>query len=214
MNALDIIADACERLNLLSPGETLADDLKAWMLRRLNVLCDELRAQPPFLFKEVITSATQSGHITTGAGSWAAVVGQVVGLTQDGTPLRELTMQQYHSIYDRTQTGAPTEYARDGLTTIYLYPVPTGQTIAILHRVGASDFADLPTEYSASNGFEAYLGAALAVRAAPALKAGGLSADLVKAETRLHNAVMVFRPPIVNADSYTCGGEPYNILTG
>jgi hypothetical protein len=212
MNALDIITDACERLNLLSPGETLADDLKSWMLRRLNLLCDELRAQPPFLYKEVITSAAQSGHMTLGSGSWAAVTGEVVAIRYAGADIHELTMPQYHSIYDRTQTGTPTVYAIDGLTTVYLYPVPTGQTLDVLHRVGASDFADLSTEYATRAGFKAYLGAALAVRCTPTL--AKITPELRQAESRLHNAVAVFRPPIVDADSYVCGGEPYNILTG
>jgi hypothetical protein len=213
VNALDIITDACERLNLLSPGETLADDLKAFMLRRLNVLCDELSAQTPFLYREVITSSAQTGHITLGAGAWAAVGPEVVSMTRDGYSMTEYTMSQYSAIVVKTTAGAPLVWSYDGLDTIYLYPVATGQTIAILNRVGASEFADLTTDYSTIPGYAAYLGAALAVRAAPTMK-GSVPPDVVRAEMRLRNAVAVYRPSIADADSFTSGGEPYNILTG
>lgn len=50
--ALDIIIDAYERCNRLSPGETLSADDAAFGLRRLNLLVDELSAHPLFLFKD------------------------------------------------------------------------------------------------------------------------------------------------------------------
>ena len=73
MRAIDIITDAYERCNRLSPGETLSADDAAFGLRRLNLLIDELSAQPLFLFKDTLTSAAQTGNITLGVGAWAAI---------------------------------------------------------------------------------------------------------------------------------------------
>ena len=73
MKSLDIIQDAYERLNRLSPGEVLDPDTAAFGLRRLNLMVDELSAIQQFLFQDVILSAPQTGSITLAQGPWAAI---------------------------------------------------------------------------------------------------------------------------------------------
>lgn len=214
MNATEIITDAFERLNRLSPGETLnADDL-AFGLRRLNLLVDEWSAKAPFLYKSVLTSAAQTGHITLGAGDWAAIpVGsQIVSMSVDGLPINPLSMQRYNGLYEPTTTGAPDVYAHDGYATVYLYPVATGQTIQIQTRVGASIFADATTDYTVPQGYENALGAALAVRCAPAIL-GRLPIELVRDEKSATVSLIGYMPAILDVTGYTRPVRP-NILTG
>ena len=215
MIARDIIIDAYERMNRLSPGETISDDDLAFGLRRLNLLIDELSAESTLLYREIITSAAQTGHITLGAGSWAAIPAgsQVVRATQDGFVLSPITMEQYAGIYDRTQTGPPTCYAQDGLSTVYFWTVPTGQTIALLTRTGAAEFADLTTDYTTRPGVEAMLGASLAVRCAPSV-IGKLTPELVRAERAAKQAVLSHRPSILDYVGYSSAPGRPRILNG
>jgi hypothetical protein len=206
MRALDIIRDAYERLNRLSPGETLGAEETAFAFRRLNLLVDEMSAVGQFLFRTVLTSAAQTGNITLGAGSWASIpVGtKIHSASQDGFSLAPLDMAQYGDIYAPTTTGTPAMWAHDGLATVYLYPVATGQTIELETRVGVSEFADTTTTYTAPQGYESLLGASLAVRlASPVL--GRLPPELVREERRLSTAVRKYRPAIVDVQSFTGG---------
>lgn len=204
MRALDVITDAYERCNRLSPGETLNDDDAAFALRRLNTLVDELSGQGLHLYRDVLTSAAQTGHITLGAGSWAAVApgAQIVSATADNVPLSPITMQQFNELSTPTTTGAPSFWAQDGLSTVYLWPVPTGQTIKLQTRVGVAEFADLSTDYTAPPGWKAYIGAALAVRVAPTIL-GKLPPELLRAEARCRGAVASYEPAILDVADYT-----------
>lgn len=99
--ALDIIIDAYERCNRLSPGETLSADDAAFGLRRLNLLVDELSAHPLFLFKDTLTSVAQTGNITLGAGAWSAIAAgtEIIGAACDSLPMLPITVQQYNEQY-------------------------------------------------------------------------------------------------------------------
>ena len=199
MRAVDIITDAYERLNRLSPGEPLSGDDQAFGLRRLNLLVDELSAQRQFLFKVLLTSAAQSGHITLGAGAWAAIDQgeQIISATADNLALQPVTMQQFNELYQPTVTGRPTVWAQDGMATVYLWPVPTGQTIKLQTQATVSKFADLTTDYTAAAGWRAGLGAALAVRLAPTLL-GRLPPELVRAEKRAMDGLGTYEPAIID----------------
>lgn len=215
MRALDIITDAYERLNRLSPGETLGAEETAFAFRRLNTLADELSARQQFLYRDVLTSAAQTGHITLAAGSWAAIpVGaHIISLVVDGDEAWQLTMQQYAAIHDKTQAGSPNNWAHDGAATVYLYPVATGQTVQLQTRVGVAEFADTTTDYTAPPGWSAALGASLAVRlATPVL--GGVSPALLRDEKRAMEAVRRYVPRILDVYSYTATSAADNILTG
>ena len=206
MRALDIITDAYERLNRLSPGETLGDDESAFAFRRLNLLVDEMSAMGQFLYRTVLTSATQTGNITLAAGSWATIpVGtKIYSVSQNGFPVGEIDMAQYANIYAPTTTGVPAMWSHDGLSTVYLYPVATGQTVELETRVGVSEFADLTTTYTAPQGYQSLLGASLAVRlASPVL--GRLPAELVRDERKLLTAVRNYKPAILDVQSFTGG---------
>lgn len=204
LRALDIITSAYKRMNRLSPGEVLIDDDSAYALPVLNELVDELTAQNEFLFLQVLTSAAQSGPITLGQGAWSSVSpgDEVVSMTADNLPLNKLTMQQYNELYQPTATGRPTVWASDGLNTIYLWPVPTGQVIKMQTRGSVTAFADLTTSYTAPDGWKAALSAGLAVRIAPAV-IGRLPPELVRAEKQTMSAVNRYEPAIIGVDSYT-----------
>ncbi len=210
MQAISIIADAFERCNRLSPGEVLNDDDAASGFRRLNKLVDELSAKNLFLYQSILTSAAQTGHITLGAGSWAAIApgAEIVGATANNNPLSRLTMQQYNNMHQPTVTGLPSFYAQDGLSTVYLWPVPVGQTIQLLTGVGVAAFADQTTEYILPPGYEAALGAALAVRIAPNLL-GTVPQHLKDEAAKCMSAISNYDPAIVDVGSFTNGRGCY-----
>ena len=107
MRAIDIITDAYQRLNKLSPGETLnADDADRGFMR-LNIVADELSAEAPFLYQQILTSAAQTGHITLGVGAWTAIPPgtEILGVTVSTLPISRLTMRQFHASHLPQQTG-------------------------------------------------------------------------------------------------------------
>jgi hypothetical protein len=213
ITAGDIIQDAAERANRLSPGETLsADDSNRW-LRRLNIIVDELAAKNQFLYKSVLTSAAQTGHITLGAGSWAAISpgDAIVSATVTGYPMAPLTMAQYNALQVPTTTGSPIYYAPDGLSTVYVFPVATGQTIKLQTLTGVAAFADLTTAYTVPDGYRAALGARLAVRITPA---GRITAQMLREETQAIGAVSNYKPAIVDVRSYARVTGRAHILMG
>lgn len=204
MRAIDIITDAYESCNRLSPGESLSADDAAFGLRRLNLLVDELSASALYLFKSVQTSAPQSGPITLGVGVWAAVSpgDTVVSAAADNIALSPITMQQYNEIYAPNVTGRPTMFAQDGLNTVYLWPVPTGHTVKILTQDTVSAFADQLTDYTMPGGWAAALGAGLAVRIASVLM-GNVPPSLVQAERGAMDRVEAYRPKIIGVGTFT-----------
>jgi hypothetical protein len=204
MRAIDVIQDAYERLNRLSPGETLNADDAAFGFRRLNLLVDAWSARQEFLYKSVLTSAAQTGNITLAAGSWAAIPAgaDILSINVDGADITKMTMLQYSGLYSPTATGSPVLWAHDGLSTVYLSPVATGQTIQILTRTGVATFADQTTTYTATPGYQDALGAALAVRLAPTVL-GKLPGELVRAERAAMMGVMSFTPAVLDVYGYT-----------
>lgn len=213
--ALQIITDAFDRLNRLAPGETLSDDDADFSLRRLNTMLDEFGTQGQTLYKSVTTTATQTGHITLGSGSWAAIApgANIVSCTVDGMPIDKWSMQQYHEVQDITTTGSPYRYAPDGLSTVYLYPIANGQDVSLLTLAGAADFADLSTEYVLPPGYKSMYGACLAVRLAPTLL-GNTPPDLLRAEREARSGIASYTPAILDARSYTHSPRKSSILNG
>jgi hypothetical protein len=207
--AISIINDAYGRCNRLSPGETLGPDEAAFAFARLNILIDELGAEQEFLFRDVLTSVVQTGNITLGTGSWAAVASgaEIISATADNLPLAPITMQQYNELYAPTQTGIPNVWAQDGLSTVFLYPVPTGQTIKLQTRVGVSAFADQTTDYTMPPGYKSALGAMLAVKLAPTVL-GQVPAELIRAEMRAMNSIKKYDPAVIDVYSY---GQPQTV---
>jgi len=202
--ALDIITDAYERCNRLSPGEVLGADDAAFGLRRLNMLVDELSAMSLSLFRDVLTSAAQTGNITLGAGSWASISpgSQIISAACDNLPLEPITVQQYNEKYRPFTTGRPSVYAHDGFATIYLLPSPTGQTVTLQTRSTVAEFADQTTDYTLPDGWANALGAALAVRIAPNIL-GQVPQILLNAESKALGAVDKYEPAIIDVPSYS-----------
>jgi hypothetical protein len=204
VKAIEIIQDAFERCNRLSPGETLGADDVALGMRRLNLLVDELSGQNIYLFLNTLTSNPQSGHITLGIGAWASVPQgeEVISATADNMAMLPITMKQFNELYQPTSTGRPTVWAQDGLGTVYLWPVPTGHTIKIQTRGTVAEFVDETTDYIAPAGYKSALGAALAVRIAPNVL-GAVPAALEKAERDLMGNISKYSPQIIHTSSYT-----------
>ena len=199
---------------MLSPGEALSADDSAFGLRRLNLLADELSAQSLFLFRDILTTNAQTGHITLGAGSWTAISpsDRIISVSVAKLPIDGITMTQYAAVYDKTTSGSPTLWAHDGLSTVYFWLVPNGQSIQIQTQKGVASFADLATEYTAANGYANYLGAALAVRIAPTKSAAGVTPNMLRAEKAASSGVKGYKPAIVDAYAYcnSAGGSTLN----
>ena len=204
MQALAIITDAYERCNRLSPGETLNADDAAFGFRRLNLLVDEMSASNTFLFKSVLTAAAQVGAIALGTGAWAAIApgDEIVSATANGLTLAPISMAQYNGLSQPSVPGMPSVYAQDGLGTVFLWPVPNGQTIKLQTRTGVSAFVDQTTDYIVPDGYESALGAALAVRIAP-VTLGAIPPYLLKAEAKCIGAISRYEPAIINVGSFT-----------
>lgn len=204
VDALSLIVEAYESCNRLSPGETLGADDAAFGLRRLNLLVDKMSAQRRFLFRDVLTSVAQTGHIALGAGLWAGVDqgDEIVSASADDCPMSPITMRQYNESSSLAETGSPVVYAPDGMGTVYLYPVPTGQTIRMQTRKGASTFADQTTLYTLPAGYRAALVAGLAVSIAPVLL-GSVPAALVLEASQAMAAIETHAPSIVDVHSFT-----------
>lgn len=215
VTAIGIIGDAYERCNRLSPGETLSADDAAFGFRRLNLLVDEISGSNQFLFQNLITSAAQTGHITLGAAPWAAIdpSDEIITMAASGWLLSPITMAQYNAIPVPSYGGQPDRYCHDGLSTVFLYPVPTGQTLRIQTRKTVSSFADQATSYTVPNGYQAYLGAALAVRIAPNIM-GQVPAGLVDAERKCKLAINNYQPSILDARTFAPVPAVSRILQG
>jgi hypothetical protein len=213
VNALEVITDAYQRCNRLSPGESLGGDDIERGFTRLNLLVDEWAADSRFLFQDVLTSAAQTGNITLGTGSWAAIAPgtTIVSAVSNNLPLSPITMAQYSQLV--TQTGTPSFYVQDGLSNVYLYPSPTGQTIQLQTTISVAEFADTTTEYTVPPGYKSALGAALAVRIAPFVL-GKLPPELERAERAAMSRISSHMPSIVNTYSYTGYRPVGNILNG
>ena len=203
MNALEIITAAYESCNRLSPGETLSADDAAFGLRRLNLLVDEMSAVNGFLFKNTLTSAVQTGHITLGSGAWSAINpgDEIVSATANNLAISPISLKQFNELYQPDITGMPSVWAQDGFNTVRIWPVPAGHTIKLQTRSGASEFADYETDYITPDGYKSALSAALAVRIAPSVMAN-IPASLLSAERKAMGAINKYDPMILNVESY------------
>lgn len=204
--AIEILQDAYERCNRLSPGEVLNADDIAFGLRKLNLLVDFLSAKNLFLFKDVLTSNAQSGNITLGTGVWSAIDPgtEIISATANNLPLLPMSMEQYNILYQPSVVGTPESWAQDGFSTVYLWPVASGQTIKLQTRTGVADFADAQdTDYTLLAGWKNALGASLAPILAETIVAGGPTASMYKKEKAAMDAIDAYKPSIVNVGSYT-----------
>lgn len=215
--ARTIISLALEAMNKLAPGETLDQDLAAVCLRRLNAIADDWSAGRDMTPQDVIASGSVTGaSLTLGTAPFAAITPgeEIISAQADGFRMTPITMQQYNDIRLKAQTGRPEVYAWDGLTTVYLYPAASGNTINLLTRAPFASFVDLDTVYTLPSGYQGAFAASLAVAMAPALL-GGVTPGLLQAEKRARFNVRNtnVRPATVSANPLSpraCG----NILQG
>lgn len=217
VTARTIISLTLEGMNRLSPGETVDADLAAVCLRRLNSIADDWsagRSMPPQ--EQIVAGAVTGQSLTLGAGAFAAIPAgtEVAQLQADGYPMAPITMAQYNTILEKVGPGRPEVWAYDGLSTIYLYPAASGNTINALSRKPFSQFADLDAEYLLPAGYQGAFAAALAVAMAPALL-GKVTNELIMAERRAMFRIETanVEPAMISSSPLTshCGG---NILQG
>jgi hypothetical protein len=215
ITALSIVTAMYKRCNRLSPGETLNADDFAFGFDALNEFVDELSANAQFLYKTTITSAAQTGNITLAAGSWAAIPAgtPIVSMAANGIPLDPITTSQYNALYDPTVTGEPRVFDHDGMATVRLYPVPTGQTIRIETRSGVAAFADSETEYTVPPGYQSGLIASGAVRIAPNIL-GKIPPDLLRREMRAWHFLKNPDPAVIDTIGYSQRHHNRDVLYG
>lgn len=220
MNAVDIIRDAYGRCNRLSPGETLnADDIARGFFD-LNIIADELSAKRRFLYKMTFTSAAQTGNITLGAGSWAAIpVGaKILYAYVNDEMIAETTPERFAALIQPVTNGLPTIWSYNGFDTVSLYPLPTGETVKLATATGVTEFADTTTQYFMPPGYKSYLGARLAIKEAMIIASMTPleMQNLAREETKSELAIRTVRPAILDVDGYTTDSIPDtgNILNG
>lgn len=202
--ARNIITLGLESMNRLAPGEALDADLAAACLRRLNSIADDWSNGRDMMPQEQTVSGSVTGaSLTLGAGSFANVApgDEILSVTADNYRTSPITYKQYQDIFDKTITSRPTLWAHDGLSTVYLYPTASSNTIAVSTRKPFTVFADLDTAYTMPAGYEGAFAASLAVAMAPALL-GKVSADLMarKREAMFNVQGANIRPAILNAN--------------
>lgn len=192
-------------LNRLSPGETLDADLAAVCLSALNSIVDEINGGESLLFRHVFTqSSAITGTYGTLGVHWSSLAGgeKILGATvlygtAEDVPLEPLTMAQYESIANKTDTGTPGWYAHDGMSTVFLYPQASGAVVTLRTLQQVSEFDDLDTEHAMPAGYRSALAALLAEKMGPII--GGLTpfvaAQAKAARDRLHGQVI--NPAIV-----------------
>lgn len=210
ITALSVITSAYKRCNRLSPGEVLSADDAASAFDVLTEFVDELASQPAFCFFAPLTSAAQSGHITLGAGAWAAINpgDLILSATADNIAMSPMTMQQFNELYQPTVTGRPTVWAQDGMSTLYLWPVPNGHIIKLMVRGTVSQFTSLTTEYVVPDGWKAALAAGLAVRIAPNI-IGKVTPDLERRARDALSAVCRYEPAIYGVETFNKSRQYY-----
>lgn len=216
--ARTIITLALESMNRLSPGEVLDADLAAACLRRLNTIANDWSAGRDMTPQDVIASGAVAGpSLLLGAGVFAAIAAgeEIISAQADGYPMAPITMQQYNDIRLKDQGGRPEVWAHDGLSTVYLYPAASGNTVSLLTRAPFASFVDLDTAYTLPSGYQGAFAASLAVAMAPPLLGGvppGLLAAEKKALFNVANANV--RPAMVSANPLAPRGTCGNVLTG
>ena len=206
-----ISAALSHHLNRLSPGEALDADVAALALDSLNFVSDEWNGSKAFLFRELLTTSSAISSATGTLGStWAGlssgdeILGATVAYSATlDVPLEPLTMSQYAEISIKALSTYPAYYAHDGAVSVYLYPVPTGQTITLRTRQVVADFVDLDTDYAMPRGYKAALAAALAERLAPVML-GGISPAVAAASkaARARIGAQAINPAIINGRAY------------
>ena len=208
--ALDIIQSAFERCNAVAPGEVLDADSAAFAFRRLNEIVDQWAPRFGLSYLSRITSAAQTGNITLGAGAWASITPgtEIVAASANGIPLAPITQQQYTGLFNPAQTGTPQVWSADGLSTVYLWPVPNGQTIKLMTRDGVGSFVDQTTDYTLPDGYKSAFSAALAVEIAPVVL-GRIPADLTAMRESAVGNIDRYEPDVINVDSFHRSCVPY-----
>lgn len=129
-------------------------------------------------------------HWSSLAGAEKILGATVLYGTSEDVPLEPLTMAQYESIANKTDTGTPGWYAHDGMATVFLYPQASGAVVTLRTLQQVSEFDDLDTEHAMPAGYRSALAALLAEKMGPII--GGLTPFVASqakaARDRLHGS--------------------------
>ena len=209
--AREVITDALTfGLNRLSPGETLDADVGAVCLAALNNISDRMTGSGGMLFREVLTESTALTAATATIGAqWVGLVPgvRILGATVklSGQTLEYdialVNLDDYQGISIKTIKSIPDRIAYDGLSTIYIYPVPNGEKITLRTNEVAASFADLDTVYVMPPGCRSAIADMLAEKMAPSLLGAispAVAAAASSARMRLEAANIL--PAIIGAN--------------
>jgi hypothetical protein len=203
-------------LNRLSPGEAVDADLADVCLEALNSIADEMNGGKSMLWRQDLTqSISHSGNTATIGVAWTTLDKgvQILGASYyDGSQdimISPITMEQYHAIPTKGESGDPQVWAYDGDRYVYFWPAPVSRLIRLHTYTPVSDFADLDTEYVMPKGYKSAFQAMLAKKIAPSVLGevpGPVERDARAAKLRLMSGI---EPAII-------GPVPvrHNILTG
>lgn len=205
-------------LNRLGPGESASTAEDTFALRALNSIVDEFNGAKSMLHRTILSSSSSISTVSAVLGTaWSGLApgDKILGATyvsnDEDMPMWELTMEQYHAIPDKAETGEPQFWAHDGLATVYFSPVPTGHVIKLRTKQVFTDFADTTTDYSMPKGYRSAFAALLTEKLAGNM--GGLTPAIARAATaaRMRLLAQTVNPAIVNA---TNGGGKSDIIRG
>lgn len=178
--ARNLLSDALADIGVIGASETAGGDMLAHGLRALNRIIDRWRARS--LYVHALT------NVTANFAGTGATVGASLTINTDaplrfvdscyyvksGTsyPLPMWTHDQYFAITSKTEVGEyPQGFYFDGNVpgVVHVWPVPAASVeyhFVVMKKL--SEFADIDTDYSLPDGYEAALHDELCVSLPPA----------------------------------------------
>lgn len=222
--ARNLLGDALLEIGAISAGESMDGDMIAQGLRALNRIIDAWRAKSLYVHALTNVAANFSGSgVTVGTGLTINTAAPLRFMDEcyyikSGTsyPLPQWTHKQYHSIQAKTEVGEyPQGFYFDGSVpgVVHVWPVPSASVeyhFVVMNKL--SEFADIDTDYSLPDGYEAALHDELCVRLPPAYTLP-INPAHVQASITSRNAVKRnnTKPIILSA---TDNGSRPNIISG
>lgn len=196
-------------LNRLSPGEAIEADVGAVCLSALNDIADMMSGSGGLLFAETLTespaltSSTASIATQWGLAPGVTILGATVKLANSTLeyPIAIVPLAEYQAIGIKTVGGTPDRIAFDGLSVVYIYPVPSGEKITLRTGRPVSSFASLDADYSMPPGSRSALSDMLSEKLAPTML-GGITAPIAAAaaSARSRLAARSIQPAILGSN--------------
>lgn len=174
--ARDLVTDALMNIGVLRMGGTMTGQQSAHGLRVLNRIVDNWRAKSLYVYALTNLTANFSGTGATVGASLTVNTDAPLRFVdscyyvKSGTsyPLPMWTHAQYFAIGSKTEAGEyPQGFYFDGNVpgVVHVWPVPSASVeyhFVVMKKL--SEFADIATDYSLPDGYEAALHDELCIR--------------------------------------------------